>query len=255
MDKVMLRPESNAVPQAVPPKQLNPAGWQEFWNGTHSIYVSQKHKNVHYFGVAKEIGEYSPGPEAQILDYGCGEALGSHILSFYCGTLSLYDTSPRLQAQLKQNFATNPRIEVINEHDLQTAPKSTYDMIICNSVLQYTGPAEFEYLLSLWREKLKPDGFLLIADVIPPNVSALKDAKALLNFAWQHGFFFPALLGLCRTFFSSYRKLRSDIGLTTYTEKDFREILRQAGFAVRRAEKNIGHNQARMTFVAAPVWR
>lgn len=254
MDKVLLNPGSSAAPKANLNEQNDPSDWQEFWDGAHSIYVCQKHKHVHYYNIGKEIGEYSPGPEAQLLDYGCGEALGSHVLSFYCRTLSLFDTSPKLQAELKRNFATNPRIEVINEHDFQLAPKSTYDMIVCNSVLQYIDQAEFAYLLSLWREQLKPGGFLLIADVIPPHVSALEDAQALLNFAWQHGFFFPALLGLCRTFFSSYRKLRSEIGLTTYTEERFREILREAGFAVRRASKNIGHNQARMTFVAAPLW-
>lgn len=227
--------------------------WREFWNKDHSIYVSQQHKNQHYYSIAKDIGEHSPSRTAKLLDFGCGEALGSHILSCYCANLTLFDTSPKVLAELKQRFATNSRIKVADEADFANLTPGKFDMIICNSVLQYVGRAEFEHLLLLWRERLQPNGQLLIADVIPPHLDALTDARALLDFAWQHGFLFPALLGLLRTFFSSYRKLRGKIGLATYTAQEMEQILRKAGFVVERAKRNIGHNQARMTFIATRV--
>jgi SAM-dependent methyltransferase len=244
---------SNYTQENKAAEKTKPVNWREFWNHDHSIYVSQYHKTQHYDSIAKDIGAHSPSRSARLLDFGCGEALGSHILSCHCESLILFDTSAKVRAELKQRFATNPRIEIADEADFANLPQSNFDMIVCNSVLQYMGRDEFEHLLRLWRDKLKPEGQLLIADVIPPHVHASTDAKALLAFAWRHGFFFPALFGLAKTFLSPYRKLRSKLGLTTYTAPEMEQILRKAGFAVERVKHNIGHNQARMTFVATHI--
>jgi hypothetical protein len=61
-----------------------------------------------------------------------------------------------------------------------------------------------------------------------------------------------ALGGLVRTLFSDYRRLRARVGLTHYSEAGMLGLLSAAGFAAERAERNIGHNQARMAFVARP---
>jgi hypothetical protein len=107
--------------------------------------------------------------------------------------------------------------------------------------------------LNLWRGKLKADGRLVLADVVPPDVSPLRDAKALLSFAWKGGFLKSATLGLARTAFSEYRKIREEIGLSQYAEAEMIEILRDAGFRAERLERNLGHNPARMTFVGTPA--
>ncbi|MDF2812660.1 MAG: SAM-dependent methyltransferase, partial [Microvirga sp.] len=87
------------------------------------------------------------------------------------------------------------------------------------------------------------------ADVVPPGLSPLVDARALLSFAWQGGFLKSALLGLGRTAFSDYRKIRNEIGLAQYGEAEMLEIFDEAGFRAERSQHNLGHNQARMTFV------
>jgi hypothetical protein len=46
--------------------------------------------------------------------------------------------------------------------------------------------------------------------------------------------------------------LRSRLGLSRYAEAEMIERLAAAGFSARRAATNIGHNQARMTFLAQP---
>ena len=107
--------------------------------------------------------------------------------------------------------------------------------------------------LKLWRAKLRNGGRLVIADVIPPDVSPLTDAKALLSFAWHGGFLGSALLGLARTAFSEYRRIREEIGLAQYGEDEMIDILQDSGFEPERAPRNLGHNQARMTFVARPA--
>ena len=54
----------------------------------------------------------------------------------------------------------------------------------------------------------------------------------------------------------AYRKyverLRQRAGLTRYGEEEMLAVLRKAGFSGERARLNIGHNQARMAFLARP---
>jgi hypothetical protein len=89
--------------------------------------------------------------------------------------------------------------------------------------------------------------------VVKPDVSAFTDAAALLGLAAANGFFFAALFGLVRTLLSGYWKLRQQAGLTRYSEDEIVAALNAAGFSAEQAEHNLGHNQARMTFVAKPV--
>ena len=52
---------------------------------------------------------------------------------------------------------------------------------------------------------------------------------------------------------SDYRKVRNELGLSQYAESEMLELLRDTGFAAERRRPNIGHNQARMTFIARPA--
>jgi hypothetical protein len=77
-----------------------------------------------------------------------------------------------------------------------------------------------------------------------------RDVAALLRFGAKHGFLKDALIGLVRTALSDYRQLRTRVGLQRYSEAEMLAKLGAAGFSAARAPKNIGHNAARMTFVA-----
>ena len=50
-------------------------GWRDFWNGEHSIYVSQRHKWLHYDRVAKDLAGLIVGRDSVVLDHGCGECI------------------------------------------------------------------------------------------------------------------------------------------------------------------------------------
>jgi hypothetical protein len=92
-----------------------------------------------------------------------------------------------------------------------------------------------------------------LGDVLDPKVGAASDVWALLRFGAMHGFLKDAVIGLARTALSDYWQLRKRFGLQRYAESDMIAKLRKAGFSAQRAPLNIGHNQARMTFLARPV--
>ena len=153
--------------------------WREFWNGTHSIYVNERHRALHYEGIARDIVSLIPSPDAQVMDYGCGDAEAAESVARACNTLYLYDAAPNVQERLRLHFGRNDKIVVLSTDALALVADSSLDLIVVNSILQYLTLQEFEALLPFWRMKLKDDGRLIVADVIPRNASAIDDVRAL----------------------------------------------------------------------------
>ena len=227
--------------------------WRDYWNQDTPIYSGERHKLLHYRLVANDIIGLIPSGDGVVLDYGCGEALFADRVAAKCARLYLSDAAPLVRDRLNERFGGNRRIAVLSPDDVANLDDASLDLIVVNSLLQYLSLDELRALLKLSQVKLKGGGRLVLADVIPPDVSPVTDARALLSFAWRGGFLRSALLGLARTAFSEYRKIREEIGLSQYSEEEMIEILDEAGFSAGRAPRNLGHNPARMTFVARPV--
>jgi SAM-dependent methyltransferase len=227
--------------------------WVGFWAQPHAIYVNDRHFDVHYRNIAERIIALLPRPDARVLDYGCGEAIHADRVAARAARLLLCESSEIMRDKLAERFAGTQNIDVVEPASLEQLPAASLDLIVANSVVQYLSAAELDRLLVLWRRLLAPDGVLVIGDVIPPNVGPLHDAAVLLRFAAQQGFLLAAMSGLVRTALSPYRKLRSQLGIASYTDADFSAKLRAAGFVAERLRPNLEHNQARMSFRARPV--
>ena len=226
--------------------------WLDFWERSNRIYVNDRHLAVHCRQVADDILSLGPVPDAVLLDYGAGDALEADRVAARIGRLYLFDAAAEVRARLGRRFGDSPRITILDDAALAALPDRSLDWIVVNSVLQYVAPPDLSSLLALWHRKLKPDGRLVLADVIPPGDTMIADTLALLGFARRGGFFFAALAGLVATFFSDYRKLRQKLGLSVYDEATMLARLRDAGFRPERRQPNFGFNQTRMTFVAQP---
>jgi SAM-dependent methyltransferase len=225
--------------------------WRDFWNGEHAIYANERHRLLHDRFVARDIVALIPKPDAVVLDYGCGEATAAADIAMRCSRLLLCDAAPTVRARVTERFSGLTAIEVLSPEDAEELDDGCIDLMVVNSVVQYLSAPELNELLALARAKLSPDGRLVLADIVPNGQSPLADAAALLRFAAQGGFLLAALSGLARTFFSDYRKLRSDLGLATYDEAQIIALLHEAGFEASRYRPNLGHNQGRMSFLAS----
>jgi SAM-dependent methyltransferase len=227
--------------------------WIAFWNAPNAIYVNEHHRDVHYRTIAEDIREHVASASARVLDYGCGEALHARLIADACAALTLSDAAPTVRANLASRFAGEPKIDVKSPEDIAALPDGSFDLIVMNSVAQYLARDDLAALMKTFRRLLAPGGRFVFSDVIPKNVSPITDALAVLRFAAKHGFLIPAVFGLVRTVFSNYSTLRSRLGLSLYDESEAQKLLQDAGFSASRHAKNIGHNPARMTFVAHPA--
>jgi ubiquinone/menaquinone biosynthesis C-methylase UbiE len=226
--------------------------WIDWYDSDHTIYVNARHRDVHFLRIAQEIADYVPSPDATVVDYSCGEALCADTVAKACARLFLAEPAPQVRARVAKRFTGNPKITACSLEDIAALPAGSVDLVVMHSVSQYMTAAEFDAALATFRRILKPQGVLILGDILQPGVGAITDALALLRFGLAEGFFFAAFFGLIRTFFSDYRELRSSLGLARYSADTMLAKLSAAGFLAARVEKNIGHNPARMTFIGRP---
>jgi SAM-dependent methyltransferase len=223
--------------------------WIAFWDSEHSIYVNARHRDIHYRTIATHVSKHVP-QDAEVLDYGCGEALHANLITPPALRLVLCEAALKVRGALASRFHGHDAIEVRSPEEIAAFEPATFDVVVMHSVAQYLTAKEADVLLALFHRLLRREGLLILGDIIPPHVSAATDAMALLKFAATNGFFGAALIGLVRTAASDYWRLRSRLGLTRYSERAMVEKLGVAGFLGERAPANIGHNPARMTFLA-----
>jgi ubiquinone/menaquinone biosynthesis C-methylase UbiE len=224
--------------------------WIDYYDSTHTIYASKRHRDLHFQVIAKDIATYISSPDATVLDYSCGEALSAARVAEACGKLILAEPAPGVRGRLIARFAPNTKIRVRSLDDLRHMEEKSVDLAVMNSVAQYMTPGELDTAFAVIRRLLKPGGRLVLGDILRPEVGMGKDVLALLKFAATHGFLKDACYGLASTALSDYRELRTRIGLQRYSEAEMVAKLAAAGFTASRALQNIGHNPWRMTFVA-----
>lgn|ERR1043166_315015 len=224
--------------------------WREFWDSPHSIYVNDRHRDVHYRDIAEQIAAFVPGPDARVLDHGSGEAIHAGIVAAVARSLILCDAAASVRAAIAARFLAEPKITVLAPEEVERLPDRSLDLIVANSLVQYLKPDELDRLLALWRRLLTSHGTLIVADVIPPDVGAVSDVIALVRYAAANGFLLAAFAGLTRTALSRYRQIRRTLGIAHYGEAEFLAKLRAAGFSAERLPRNLEHNPARMTFRA-----
>lgn len=225
--------------------------WISFYDFKHSvIYVNERHRDVHYRTIAEDIRGYVPRHSANVLDYGCGEATSADLVAAAASHLTLVEAAPNVRAALAARYAGNGKISVLTPDEAMTRPLGSFDLIVMHSVAQYLTAVELDRLLGVFHRLVKPDGLVIIGDIVPPRLAAPAAAMSLLRFGAENGFFWAAVGGLIRIFLSDYFRLKKTHGLSHYTEAEMIERLKAAGYAAKRAERNIGHNPWRMTFLA-----
>ena len=125
------------------------SSWREFWDSAHSIYVNDRHKDVHYRDVAEQIAAFVPRADARVLDHGCGEAIHADIVAAKAREVLLCDAAASVRNAIAARFAGNPKIRTIAPEEVGHLPDACLDLIFANSLVQYLTTAELDQMLAL----------------------------------------------------------------------------------------------------------
>jgi SAM-dependent methyltransferase len=155
--------------------------WIDYWNSDHPIYVNDRHKALHAAGLANDFRRHVKSSDASVLDFGCGEALYAEDVARFCGRLHLSDAAPAVREKLAERVRGRTNIVVQSAEETAAMPDRSFDLIVVNSVAQYLTTEQLAGFLPGWKRMLRPDGRLVLADIIPPGVSPITDAKALMS--------------------------------------------------------------------------
>ena len=191
--------------------------WIAFWDSEHSIYVNDRHRDVHYRDVALAIRALVPPGGATVVDYGCGEATAADRVAEAAGRLILSDGAPAVREKLSGRFSGNARITVLAPEEIAALPREhrlhrdefgrPVSRAGCarRSARHLPPPAHRERTLRHRRRH-------------PAAYERGDGSRRAHRPRRRNGFLAPALAGLVRTAFSDYRALRTRLGLAHYTE-------------------------------------
>src|SRR6201996_3016210 len=129
--------------------------WIDYYDSTHTIYASKRHRDLHFEVIARDIIGYISSPDAVVLDYSCGEALSAAKVADACGMLILAEPAPGVRGRLIARFAPITRIRVRSLEDVRKMHERTIDLVVMNSVAQYMTPQELDTALLIIHRLLK----------------------------------------------------------------------------------------------------
>src|SRR6516165_7420279 len=160
--------------------------WIDYYDSTHTIYASKRHRDLHFEMIARDIVSYIGSRDQVVLDYSCGEALSAAKVAEACAMLILAEPAPGVRGRLIARFAPIPKIRVRSLDELRSMPAQSVDLVVMNSVAQYMTPDELGAAFATVHRLLKPSGRLVVCDILRPEVGMPTDVYALLRFAAKH---------------------------------------------------------------------
>ena len=86
-----------------------------------------------------------------------------------------------MRGRLIARFAPNTKIRVRSLEDVRKMTEHSIDLVVMNSVTQYMTPEELDGAFATIRRLLKPNGRLVIGDVLRPEVGMISDVMALMR--------------------------------------------------------------------------
>ena len=222
--------------------------WIEWYDSEHPIYVSARHRDVHFRRIAEDIRRFIPGPDATVLDYSCGEALHADLVAARVAGLILAEPATGVRSRLAARFAGTPNIDVCSLEELSNIPNGSVDLVVMHSVAQYMSPEELDAALRLIRVSAQAAGFIRAGrHHLAVDTGSSGCIGALAIWSGQRVFSRPRSSALCAHFFPTTGDYAARSAWPATIKRRSQPSSPLTGFAVERANRNIGHNQARTT--------
>ena len=221
--------------------------WAGFWQKQSHAFDEVMKVSTSYFA-RRFIGQFNITAEEKIFDYGCGPGFLADSLTAFRIKVTGADINPSFVEQCLKNhpqsktflITTDP---ISNQKILnQNLDGIKFDYIIILSISQYLENVEalgkIIHLLKAW---LSDRGKIIIADVVDPDTSALRDLIAIKLECIRSG----KILAFARFFFylvfSNYRQLSRRVKLLRISADDMNRIAKETSLQCEKTKKLTVH--------------
>ena len=209
---------------------MSSIGWGHFWKDPkHSFDKVMKISTTFY---ASEMNRhFQLKTTDKVLDYGCGPGfLVDYLMDLHISVTGT-DINKYYVEQNKINHPDSLFIHLTSDHNLnkkllnRQLILNEFDFVVLLSVTQYfEDETELDTVVNMLHPFLKKEGKLILADVVDPNTSAVRDALSLLIHCTKN----KQPLVFCKfilyLIFSDYRKLSKSVKLLKLSEQSIKQI-------------------------------
>jgi len=210
--------------------QKTEESWKAFWeNQAHSFDEVMK-VSTSYFA-RQFMDQFNITSNDEIFDYGCGPGFLADSLAVFKVKTTGADINPSYVEQCRKNhpqsktllITTDPNSnqKILNEN----LNGKKFDYIILLSISQYLESVDaLEAIIRLLKTYLNQGGKIVVADVVDPKNSALRDLIAIKFECIRSG----KLIAFVRFFFyllfSNYRRISRNVHLLHISEENMKEL-------------------------------
>jgi len=248
--KLAAEPSLPAVWSAPAPSASGGEDWNSYWERIEDKQEVFRAEACDHIQRVRSLVKVDSSTRA--LDFGCGFGFATEQIAPHVGSVALWDGSANVRRRARARVAWLPNVELA---DLSAADDSrndaAYDLITVHSVVQYMAEDELLGWLRRWRRMLRPNGRLVLSDLIQPGTSSLRELIDYLRFSARNGFFIDAFIGGVREF-ASYFGARSSRPLTMVNEERLTKWAAQTGLRLEWLPANLSYRRFRRTAVLRP---
>jgi 2-polyprenyl-3-methyl-5-hydroxy-6-metoxy-1,4-benzoquinol methylase len=209
---------------------MSSAKWSHFWKNQNSAFDEVMQISTTYYA-SKMEKLFDLKPTDSVFDYGCGPGFLVDYLTDRHISVTGADIN---KSYVEKNKINHPQLSFIHLSPDTHVNKEAFekqlsgiefDFVVLLSITQYfENETELDNIINSLRSHMKKRGKLIIADVIDPNSSAIKDAVSLLLHCIKKGRSVVFFKFISYLMFSDYRKLSKSVKLLQLSEQSVRQI-------------------------------
>lgn len=204
--------------------------WATFWkNQAHSFDEVMK-VSTSYF-TRRFVERFGITSDSKILDYGCGPGFLADALAPVKINITGADINPSFVEQCLKNHPQSKTILITTDPNQNkiildnNLGGKRFDFIVLLSISQYLmNVEELESIISLLKGYLSEGGKIIVADVVDPNNSALRDLIAIKLECIRRGKIIAFTKFFFYLIFSNYRQLSKNIKLLHISSMEMNRI-------------------------------
>jgi 2-polyprenyl-3-methyl-5-hydroxy-6-metoxy-1,4-benzoquinol methylase len=209
---------------------MSSPGWDNFWKGQRKSFYAVMKMATGYF-VSKVEKLYHLKPTDEIFDYGCGPGFVADSLAPKKIRITGADINEFFIEECRKNhpgslFTVITTDITTNKKILEEQLKGKqFDYIILLSVAQYLKAiSDLEDIIKLLSVYMKPQGMIIVSDVLDENTSSMKDAFSLFTHCIRKGRIGAFAGFISYLMFSDYRTVSKQMKLLQVPEQAMRDL-------------------------------